>query len=114
MSFKCEYCQSVCTEGASKCGNCGAPISTRTPDYRFCPDCNRRLLSLGSPACNYCGLHLPDNYLKAREATLRRINEASTGGASDEEVTELEKRSDDALRHALKSLFDLDQKTKRK
>jgi hypothetical protein len=48
--------------------------------------------------------------VRAREATLRRIGEAQT--AEDRE--ELEKDSDDDLKRALKSLFDLDDASRRK
>ena len=33
------------------------------------------LLALGSPACNYCGRRLPEDYIKAREADLHRLTE---------------------------------------
>lgn len=103
----CLYCESVCAEGATKCGSCGAPVGAGAPppDYRVCPFCHRRLLALASPACNYCGRALPESYLKAREATLRRIGEASAGNSEAREL--LEEESDDALKRALKSLFDL-------
>lgn len=111
--MKCAYCQNVHVEGATKCHNCGAPLDAdaqHAPDYRFCPHCHRRLLALGSPACNYCGRALPDNYIKAREAIFNRINEARSPG----EVEDLEGLDDDdPLRRALKSLFDLDRKSKR-
>ena len=74
----CEYCNSLVVEPAIKCANCGAPISFATsdpPDFRHCPLCRRKLLALASPACSYCGRRLPDTYLKAREADLRRIME---------------------------------------
>jgi predicted amidophosphoribosyltransferase len=107
MPVTCEYCHGALGEGATKCANCGAAVGEReAADYRFCPHCKRRLLALGSPACNYCGRALPEEYVRARESLLRRIGEA--GKASPEELEELEKGSDDALRRALKSLFDLD------
>jgi hypothetical protein len=31
------------------------------------------LLALGSPACNYCGRRLPDEYIRAREGDLQRL-----------------------------------------
>lgn len=116
MSFKCEYCECACAEGATKCVSCGAPISAdaSAPDYRFCPFCRRRLLSLGSASCNYCGRALPASYVKARGETLRRIRDASEGGASESDLEKLENESDDAMRRALKSLFELDGKSKRK
>lgn len=111
--MKCDYCQNVPVEGATKCDNCGAPLDAdgqHAPDYRFCPHCHRRLLALGSPACNYCGRALPDNYIKAREAIFNRISEARSPDQL-EDIEGLDK--DDALRRALKSLFDLDRKSKR-
>jgi DNA-directed RNA polymerase subunit RPC12/RpoP len=104
----CEYCHSVLEEGATKCANCGASLEEReAPDYRFCPFCKRRLVALGSPACNYCGRALPEDFVKAREALFQRVSDVSTGHASDEEIKELEKESDDAMRRALRSLLDL-------
>ena len=74
----CEYCKSAVLEGDLKCANCGAPIgpnSTTLPDFRTCPTCSRKLLALGSPACSYCGHRLPDEYIRVREADLRRLAE---------------------------------------
>ena len=100
----CDYCHGVLEDGATKCANCGASAGRReAPDYRFCPFCKRRLLALGSPACNYCGRALPEEHVKAREALWQKVRDAAT----PEELEELEKGGDDALRRALKSLFDL-------
>jgi hypothetical protein len=111
MPRTCEYCQSTLEDGAKKCADCGAPPTAAEPtDYRVCPFCRRRLLALGSPACNYCGRALPEDYIKAREETMRRIGEAQT----PEDREELERDSDDALKRALKSLFDLDDSSRRK
>jgi len=111
MPRTCEYCQSTLEDGARKCADCGAPPTAGEPtDYRVCPFCRRRLLALGSPACNYCGRALPEDYIKAREAILQRIDEAQT----PEDREELERDSDDALKRALKSLFDLDDSSRRK
>lgn len=79
------------------CGNCGAPIvldGAALPDFRSCPICHRRLLTLGSPACNYCGRRLPDEYIKAREADLRRITEVTEG----EESSEVGRKVDELIR----------------
>lgn len=109
--MKCDYCQSVCADGARKCESCGAPLQgDAVTDYRFCPHCKRRLLALGSPACNYCGHALPESYVKAREAMRTRIAEADARHLNPEEIDGLE--ADDALRRALKSLFDLNRKSK--
>ena len=83
----CEYCNSLIVGGAVRCENCGAPIvgeGTALPDFRHCPVCHRKLLALGSPACSYCGRRLPDEYIKAREADLRRLAEVKQGDGGSE------------------------------
>ena len=79
MALRCEFCNSVYEAEAHECPNCGAPVGSDDeaplPDFRFCPHCNRRLLALGSPACNYCGQRLPDSFLKVRDMAFRRISE---------------------------------------
>jgi RNA polymerase subunit RPABC4/transcription elongation factor Spt4 len=101
----CDYCQGVLAEGASKCPNCGAAAAAREAvDFRFCPHCKRRLLALGSPACNYCGRALPEDYQRAREALRQRVSQATP-----EELEEVA-QDDDALKRALKALLDLDGK----
>jgi hypothetical protein len=115
MPLTCEYCHGVCEEGAAKCTSCGASLGPKpATDYRFCPHCRRRLVALGSPACNYCGQALPEDYLKARDAMRQRITDVSAGRAEPEDLEELEQGGDDALRRALKSLFDLDDLSRRK
>ena len=102
----CDYCQSPVEEGAAKCSNCGAGVGTReAPDFRFCPHCKRRLLALRSPACNYCGRALPEDYQRAREALWQKVSQATP-----EELAELGQDGDDALKRALKALLDLDRK----
>ena len=114
MSVTCDYCHGACGEGATECANCGAPLSAASgPDYRYCPHCKKRLLALGSPACNHCGRNLPATYVKAREAMRQRISEASESGGA-EEIEALGNESDDNLRRALKALFDLDHSSRRK
>ena len=106
MSRTCDYCQSAVGEGAAKCPNCGAAAVPReAPDFRFCPHCKRRLLALGSPACNYCGRALPEDYVRARDALWQKVSKASP-----EELEELgeDGGGDDALKRALKALLDLD------
>ena len=111
MPTTCEYCQSLIEEGAAKCGNCGAAAGAReATDFRFCPHCKRRLLALGSPACNYCGRALPEEYVRAREALWQKVSDARAGKATPEELEELERSGDDALKRALKALLDLDGK----
>src|SRR6201989_3019578 len=103
MNQTCEYCQSAIEEDATKCGNCGASLGEReAKDFRFCPFCRRRLLALGSPACNYCGRALPEEFIKAREQMWQRVNEVSAGHATEDERETLENESDDAMRRALK------------
>jgi len=106
--MNCDYCKGVLEEGATKCSNCGAAVGEReAPDFRFCPHCKRRLLALGSPACNYCGRALPEEFVKAREQMWQRVNEVSAGHATEDEREALENESDEAMRRALKALFDL-------
>lgn len=108
MPVNCDYCHGALEEGAKKCANCGAGVAAGEPrDFRLCPYCKRRLLALGSPACNYCGRALPEDYVRARESLWQKVSDAGAGKATPEELEELEKGSDDALRRALKSLFDL-------
>jgi predicted amidophosphoribosyltransferase len=112
MPMTCDYCHGVLEEGATKCENCGASLEEReATDFRFCPFCKRRLLALGSPACNYCGRALPEDLVKAREALRQRVSDVSEGHASEEQIRELEAESDDAMRRALKSLLDLKDRT---
>ena len=114
MKDHCDYCHGLLGEGAEKCAGCGAPAGPREPaDYRDCPHCKRRLLALGSPACNYCGKALPENYVRAREAIRQRIGEAEAGGMGEEELEALSREGDDALSRALKSLFRLNDLTRR-
>ena len=95
-------------EGATKCANCGAAVGERdAKDFRFCPHCKRRLLALGSPACNYCGRALPEEFVKAREQMWQRVNDVSAGHAPEDEREALQNESDDAMRRALKALLNL-------
>lgn len=102
MNAHCLYCKSLCTDGALKCKNCGAPLIDEeevTIDVRSCPYCRRRLLSLASPACNLCGLHLPAPFIRIREEHLRRITKV--GGSSDGQKA-TKSKIDEALRIAEK------------
>jgi hypothetical protein len=107
--MNCDYCHGALEEAATKCANCGAAVTGagEPRDFRFCPHCKRRLLALGSPACNYCGRALPEDFVKAREALWQKVSDAGAGRLTAEELEELERGSDDALRRALKSLLDL-------
>ena len=78
MPSVCDYCQTPCEDGQTNCPNCGAPLAHgagQARDFSLCPSCGHKLLALGSPACSYCGHRLPDDYIKAREADLNRINQ---------------------------------------
>lgn len=103
MMASCDYCQGALKEGSTKCSNCGAAVGER--DFRYCPHCKRRLLALGSPACSYCGRALPEDFIKAREQMWKRVNDLSTGRATDAEKEALESESDEAMRRALKALL---------
>jgi hypothetical protein len=101
MNANCLYCKSFCENGALKCKNCGAPLIAEeevTIDVRACPYCRRRLLSLASPACNLCGLHLPVNFIKIREEHLRRITNVS----GKENQKEIKSKIDEVLKIAEK------------
>ena len=105
MSRTCDYCEGALAEGATKCANCGAAVGERgARDFRFCPHCERRLLALGSPACNYCGRALPEEYVRARDALWQKVSKATP-----EELKELEQEDgDEALKRALNALIDHD------
>jgi predicted amidophosphoribosyltransferase len=112
MSRNCDYCHGALDDGATKCANCGAAVGEReATDFRFCPHCKRRLLALGSPACNYCGRALPEEFVRAREQMWQRVNDVSAGHADEDDKEALENDSDDAMRRALKALFDLKHKS---
>jgi DNA-directed RNA polymerase subunit RPC12/RpoP len=99
--LNCDYCNSLIGEGEIKCGNCGAPVvrdDSALPDFRSCPFCHRRLLALGSPACNYCGRRLPDRYINARESDLRRITEVKDG----DQTSEMGRKVDELIRQTVK------------
>ena|SRR5215213_485601 len=102
----CDYCRGVLGEGATKCANCGAAVGEREArDFRVCPHCKRRLLALGSPACNYCGRALPEDFVKAREQMRQRLNELSAGRADEDEKEAIGNETDEAMRRALKALL---------
>jgi NAD-dependent SIR2 family protein deacetylase len=81
MDSTCEYCHSHNEAVLTNCKNCGAPLpmvsgSLGTSRHvHECPVCGRKLLALASPNCNYCGERLPQDYITAREADLKRIND---------------------------------------
>jgi len=67
--------------------NCGAPLGVgASPDPHQCPYCNRRLLALGSPNCNYCGRRLPEEFIQANTADLHRVKEMSGSNKAVEET----------------------------
>lgn len=99
MASTCGYCGSSLEDGASRCESCGAPATrdgASAPDFRSCPYCRRKLLALASPACSYCGRRLPEDYIKAREADLRRIAEIGEddgAGGTNQKLDELIRQS---------------------
>ena len=102
MTLTCDYCSGPIGEGEMKCENCGAPFvrhDDALPDFRFCPLCHRRLLALGSPACNYCGHRLPDSYLKAREGDLKRFTQVKEG----DETSEAGRKVNELIRQTIRS-----------
>jgi hypothetical protein len=108
----CDYCHGALEEDATKCTNCGAAVGEReATDFRFCPHCKRRLLALGSPACNYCGRALPEEFVHAREQMWQRVSDVSAGHAREDEKESLENEGDDAMRRALKALLNLKDKS---
>jgi hypothetical protein len=99
MNSICLYCKGLCEAGALKCKNCGAPTLSEdevTVDVRACPYCRRKLLALASPACNFCGLRLPDHFITRREAHLRRIMEVEDSSHKQK----IKNRIDEVLRIA--------------
>ncbi|MBI3649965.1 MAG: hypothetical protein HY231_02825 [Acidobacteria bacterium] len=98
----CSYCKGKCEVSAVKCQNCGAPLLDEEVmcfDARSCPYCQRKLLALASPSCSYCGLRLPEHFIKKREEHLHRIaamNEASKNLESKNKIDEVLKI---AVRH---------------
>ena len=96
MILTCDYCGSPLTEVDKSCASCGTPAvrgQSDLPDFRSCPFCHRKLLALGSPACSYCGKRLPDEYIKAREADLKRVE-----GVSDAKTGETSRKVDELIR----------------
>lgn len=70
--------------------------------------CHRKLLALGSPACSYCGRRLPDEYVRAREADLRRIMEVEEMESQSSEVGELFSENRRQKRNGSSSALGLD------
>jgi len=110
--LKCEYCNSAVSRTNSKCESCGAPVTIEgsTADFRMCPFCRRKLIALGSPACNYCGRRLPDEYIKTREADLNRLNEVESGGEvkqADSKIQEFLQQASRRHRRSSSGLVDV-------
>jgi|GEM_PF-2289553 len=117
----CEYCKSAIANGQTRCESCGAPISDEAgamTDFRLCPMCHRKLLALGSPACNYCGRRLPEEYIRARGSDLKRVTELEGNESATEARTKLDLFFSESNRHYrggssalglfdITSLFDL-------
>jgi hypothetical protein len=88
MSLTCEYCHSLYEDDALKCPNCAAPINDGEPfDMRFCPYCKKKLLAIGSPACNYCGKKLPSSFIKAHKVSQEKIIKLDEESKVSAEVT---------------------------
>jgi len=97
MTLTCNYCGSSVGDSDKYCASCGAPVAqdqSQLPDFRSCPFCHRRLLALGSPACSYCGKRLPDEYITARDADLKRVAEIRDGA----ETKEIGRKVDELIR----------------
>ena len=112
MTVTCEYCRSSNESAASKCSNCGAPLSgVVATDPHQCPYCNRRLLALGSPNCNYCGRRLPEEFIKANTSDLNRVKDlsASDKGVGESHIVDIVERvsRQDRPSTAQSILFDL-------
>jgi hypothetical protein len=109
----CQYCKGTCEAGTLKCRNCGAPMISEedaTFDARSCPYCRRRLLALASPACNHCGLKLPEHFLRKREEHLRRITQmtdASRRGETKDKIDEVLRIAERQDRKRSGSVLDL-------
>ena len=80
MGVTCEYCHSRNEAELTNCKNCGAPLPAHGAPFNphICPACGHRLLALASPRCNICGIQLPEDFIRAREAELKRINDLNT------------------------------------
>ena len=61
--------------------------------------CHRKLLALASPACNYCGRRLPDEYIEARESDLKRITEVVEGEGMSEMRLKVDKLIRETAQH---------------
>ncbi len=109
MALTCEYCSSSINEGEKNCSSCGAPITNESAplNFRACPFCHRRLLALASPACSYCGRRLPEQYIKAREADLKRIAEINEGAETRDVARKVDELiSQTARKHGRGSSLD--------
>ena len=110
MQKTCDYCKGPNEEALLKCQNCGAPVARADsvlPDFRLCPYCRRKLLALASPACNYCGRRLPDEYIKAREAHLQRITEVEAADEITEKIDEMIRQTKRRKRKRSRNITDL-------
>jgi predicted amidophosphoribosyltransferase len=54
----------------------------------FCPNCRRRLLTVGSALCNWCGAKLDDPELAQRAAEARQALDQAERAALDETIQE--------------------------
>lgn len=109
MTPDCDYCGAAMAEGPPACKRCGAPRAAAPPemDFRHCPFCKRKLLALASPACSYCGRRLPEEYIKAREADLRRITDIGEIGVDSHLDVEPADKERNLTRQILSRLTDI-------
>jgi hypothetical protein len=109
MTPDCAYCGAAAKEGTTVCEHCGAPRAAlpAETDFRHCPFCKRKLLALASPACSYCGKRLPDEYIKAREADLRRIADIGEIGVDPHSDVEPADKERNLTKEILSRLTDI-------
>src|SRR6266481_4395265 len=72
---RCEYCESAFASTIPNCPQCGAPHGLATQDYSICPFCKRKLLTLVSFTCNYCGKSLPSDLVQVRQELAKTLME---------------------------------------
>ena len=72
---RCEYCESAFASTTPNCPQCGAPHGQARQDYSICPYCKRKLLTLVSFACNYCGKSLPSDLVQVRKELAKTLME---------------------------------------
>ena len=108
MTTLCHYCNSSRNTEDPKCQNCGAPSGPEPGiNHRICPHCRRKLLTLGSPTCNYCGRALPLEYVRTREGILNRLTTHQPDKKDNDWIQEALKRGDSDGRISFTEILDL-------